>query len=88
MASSIRSGCTSSEIKESTSTTTDSESHTRTVSFLENLKAPKRSDLTRKRVVDHNPPPKGKRRSCGAQLTNPKSVSATQCVIFESKWRE
>ena len=37
-------------------------------------------DLTRKHVVDHNPPPKGKRRSCGAQLTDPKSVSATQCI--------
>ena len=88
MVSSIRSGCTSSEIEESTSSTTDSESDTHTVSLLENLKAPKRSDLTRKRVVDHNPPPKGKRKSCGAQVTNPKSVSDTQRVIFESKWRE
>ena len=51
MASSIVSGCTSSEIEESTSSTTDSESHTRTVSLLEKLKAPKRSDLTRKCVV-------------------------------------
>ena len=42
-----------SEIKESTSSTTDSESHSRTVSLLEKLKAPKCSDLTRKCVVYH-----------------------------------
>ena len=35
-----------SEIKESTFSTTDSESHSRTVSLLEKLKAPKHSDLT------------------------------------------
>ena len=39
---------------ESTSTTTDCESHTRTFSLLEKLKAPKHSDLTRKRAVDQN----------------------------------
>ena len=80
MASLIGSGCTSSKIEESTSSTTNSESHTRTVSLLEKLKAPKHSDLTRKRVVDHNLPPKSKRRSRGAHLTDPKSVSATQCI--------
>ena len=78
MASSICS-CTSSEVEEFTSTTTDSESHTRTVSLLEKLKAPKHSDLTRKRAVDQNLPPKDK-RSHGAQPTDPKSVSATQRV--------
>ena len=78
MASSICS-CTSSEVEESTSTTTDSESHTRTVSLLEKLKAPKHSDLSRKRAMDQNPPPKGK-RSRGSQLTDPKSISARQCV--------
>ena len=51
-----------------------------TVSLLEKLKALKRSYLTPKRVVDQNPPPKGKRRSRGAQPTDPKSVSATQRV--------
>ena len=43
---------TSSEVEESTSVTTDSESHMPTVSLLEGLKSP---DLTRKRVVDLNP---------------------------------
>ena len=80
-----RSGCTSSEVEESTSSTTDSESHTHTVPLLEKLKAPKRSDLTRKRAVDHNPPPKGKGRSREAQLTDPKSVSATQRVSFQMR---
>ena len=78
MASSNGSGCTSSEIEESTFSTTNSESHTRTVFLLETLKAPKRSDLTQKHVVD--PPPKGKRRPRGAQLTDPKSVPAIQRV--------
>ena len=38
-----------------------------TVSFLERLRL---SDLTKKRAVDHNPPPKGKRRCHGEQRTD------------------
>ena len=37
------------------------------VSILVALKAPKASVLTRKRMVDCNPPPKGKRRARGAE---------------------
>ena len=42
------------------------------VSILEVLKPPKASDLTRKRKVDCNPPPKGKRRAHGKGLLNRK----------------
>ena len=60
--------CSSSKVEECTSTTTESESHTPKVSLLEKLKAPKRSDLTRKCTVDLNPLPKGKRLSLMGQI--------------------
>ena len=55
-------------------------SRTSTVSLLQRMRAPKRSDLTRKRAVDHNPPLKGKRRCRGAKQTDPKSVPAKQRI--------
>ena len=36
--------------------------------------------LTRKRKVDCNPPPKGKRGACGEGGNEPKTVTATQRV--------
>ena len=50
------------------------------VSILEALKAPKASDLTRKRKVDCNPPPKGKRRARGEGSSEPKTVSPRERV--------
>ena len=50
------------------------------VSILEALKAPKASDLTRKRKVDCNPPPKGKRRAHGEGSSEPKTVSPREMV--------
>ena len=55
------------------------------VSLLHRLRAPKPSEFSRKRVIDHNPPPKGKRR---ARASDPKSVSKN-CVEtqLENNWR-
>ena len=50
------------------------------VSILEALKAPKASDLTRKRKVDCNPLPKGKRRARGEGSSEPKTVSPRERV--------
>ena len=52
------------------------------VSILDRLRAPKPSELSRKRTVDRNPPPKlGKRRARGTVLaSDPKSASAGQRV--------
>ena len=38
------------------------------------------ADLTRKRRVCCNPPPKGERRACGDGSSEPKNVTATQGV--------
>ena len=50
------------------------------VSTVEALKAPKASDLTRKRKVDCNPPPKGKRRAHREGSSEPKTVSPRERV--------
>ena len=50
------------------------------VSLLDRLKAPTPSDLARKRKIACNPPPKGKKRSCGRGANNPKSVTPIQRV--------
>ena len=52
----------------------------RSVSILQSLKAPKASDLTRKRKVDCNPPPKGKRKARGQGSSDPKTVSPGERV--------
>ena len=44
------------------------------MSILEVLKAPTRSDLVRKRKIDSNPPPKGRRRARGEGSSELKSV--------------
>ena len=50
------------------------------LTILEALKAPKLSELTRKRRIDSNPPPKGKRPARGEGSSEPKTVSAKQRV--------
>ena len=50
------------------------------ISMFDALKAPVLSDLTRKRRVHCNPPPKGKHRARGEGSSEPKNVTATQRV--------
>ena len=50
------------------------------ISIFDALKAPALSDLTRKRRVHCNPPPKGKRRARDEGSSEPKNVIATQGV--------
>ena len=49
-------------------------------SMLQRLRCPKSSELARKRKIDRNPPPSGKRRSRGQGKHDPKSVSPNQRV--------
>ena len=72
---SINSGSSSAE-ETSTSTSTSSS----TVSLLDRLRSPLPSELSRKRKVHTNPPPKGKRRSASRGYCDPKSVSPLQRV--------
>ena len=50
------------------------------LSIFDALKAPALSDLTRKRRVHCNPPPKGKRRARGEGSSEPMNVTATHRV--------
>ena len=67
--------------EERDTTTTSEASSSAVVSLLERLKAPKKSDLTRKRKIFTNPPrepgTRKKRPSCSS---NPKSVTPAQRV--------
>ena len=45
------------------------------LSILDVLRPPTRSELIRKRKVDSNPPPKGKRRAGGEGSTEPKTLT-------------
>ena len=49
-------------------------------SVLSSLRAPRPSDLSRKRAIRRNPPPKGKRRARGCGANEPKSVTPRQRV--------
>ena len=62
----------------STSSADSASAPTPAVSLLDRLKAPARSELSRKRAVQTNPPPKGKRRSSSRGNSDPKSVSPQQ----------
>ena len=62
------------------SSLSSSEQNMTTVSILDRLHCSKPSELARKRKVDHNPPPKGKRKSYGCGTSRPKSVSPKQRV--------
>ena len=48
------------------------------LSILDVLRAPTHTELTRKRKIDSNPPPKGKRRARGEGSSEPKTVSPRQ----------
>ena len=48
------------------------------VSLLTRLRSPKPSELARKRKIERNPPPKGKRKLHGRRMVGPKSVSPSQ----------
>ena len=50
------------------------------LSILDVLMAPTRTELSRKRKVDCNPPPKGKRCARGEGSSEPKTVSPRQRV--------
>ena len=73
------------EDSEAASTSGESSESTRSsqlVSFLDQLKSPRPSDLARKRMIGTNPPPKGK-RTChgqGTTATEPKGVTPAQRV--------
>ena len=65
----------------STSSTTDSSAASSGVnSVLSHLHRPTSSELSRKRKVDRNPPPKGKKPSQGASASDPKSITPSQRV--------
>ena len=49
-------------------------------SLLSRLHRPTSSELSRKRKVNRNPPPKGKKCSRGASASDPKSVTPSQRV--------
>ena len=53
---------------------------TSTKSLIDALRVPALSDLTRKRAIHCNPPPKGKRRARGEGSSEPKSITAIQRV--------
>lgn len=66
--------CSSSVCTESEDTTSSP------LSILEVLKSPVHTELTRKRKVDFNPPPEGKRKARGEGSTEPKTISPRQRV--------
>ena len=78
----LSAGGSSVEAAEGTSSRdSSSKGTTRVVTLLHRLRAPKPSEFSRKRVINRNPPPKGKRRARGSVLaSDPKSVSALQRV--------
>ncbi len=58
--------------------TSESANHTaskETVSFLDQLRQPKQSELARKRKVPSNPPPKGSKKGRGKVFNEPVNVS-------------
>ena len=71
-----RSNCELSETQISSSCSTESSGP----SLLEKLQCPKPSKLARKRKVQQNSSPKGKRRACGHGTFDPKSVTPAQRV--------
>ena len=60
--------------------TSEASSTTVLPSILDKLRAPRHSELNRKRKVHVNQPPKGKRRARGKGANEPKSVSTRQRV--------
>ena len=60
--------------------TEDSSNSVTIVSLLDRLKAPRRSDLERKRVAKKNPPCDAKWRKTPKSMHNPKSINAANRV--------
>jgi len=65
---------------DSTSTSSSSTVSSSVDSLLSRLHRPTSSELSRKRKVDRNPPPKGKKRSRGASKSDPVSITPSQRV--------
>ena len=58
-----------------------SEDRNATMSLFNRLHCQKPSELAHKRNIDHNPPPKGKKRSyCGGGTSGPKFVTPNQRI--------
>ena len=69
---------TDGELTSSSSSVSSGASFSEPASLLPHLRAPRLSDLARKRAVHRNPPPLGKRRSRGRGANEPKSVTPRQ----------
>ena len=50
------------------------------ISILDRLRAPTQAEISRRRKIKTNPPPKGKRRCKGALVSDPKGISPAQRV--------
>ena len=50
------------------------------ISILDRLRAPTQAEISRRRKIKTNPPPKGKRRCKGALVSDPKGISLAQRV--------
>ena len=67
--------------EERETTTTSEASSSTVVSLLDRLRAPKKSELTRKRKIFTNPPREGTRKKRPSCSSNPKSVTPAQRVV-------
>ena len=80
-ASTVTSGLISTpSTTDSTSASSSSAASSGVNNLLSYLHRPTSSELSRKRKVDRNPPPKGKKSSRGASTSDPKSVTPSQRV--------
>lgn len=68
------------ETNEEHETTITSEASSAVVTFLDRLRTPKRSELTRKRKIFINPPRESTRKKRPSCSSNPKSVTPAQQV--------
>ena len=64
----------------SSSSSTISDSSTTAKSLMDSLRTPTASELSRKRKIDCNKPPKGKKRSRGTCSSDPKFITPEQRV--------
>ena len=72
--------CSTTPTSDSASASSSSATSSGVGSLLSCLHRPTTSELSRKRKIDRNPPPKGKKRSRGASASDPKSVTPSQRV--------
>ncbi len=73
-------GSSPTEDTSSSSAAVTTTSSSAAVTVMDRLQAPPPSELSRKRKIHTNPPPKGKRRSSSRGYCDPKSVNPTQRV--------